>query len=281
MSHSSPAPQMVDLTTTHTSTVKNIKDLQQMERYLFDNLEKAGYGENEMSTKEGEIVQRLNDVHQLRKDLFNQLSTFYREKQDELNDDRKELADEITQLHMVEKELDRARNNAAAVRNNKNDTLRLVQINQYEAKRYSAYSGVLKVVIFACIAMIVLAVLMRRNIVPFIPQSVFSFAIVAILAVAVVMVILRMNDISRRGDFDFDRYDNPTMDNEYKNKTYGGFEGVLEHDRKTIEGVMRSTEKAIEKGISSVDHVVRTANGHSVVLPLQSSKENFATLDSI
>ena len=80
----------------HQQTVKSIKDLQEVEKYMFKNLQALNKS-SPNSIQETEVIKkRLSELSQMRLTLFGQLKNMYSEGQREVADSRNNLTDQKT-----------------------------------------------------------------------------------------------------------------------------------------------------------------------------------------
>ena len=78
----------------HQQTVKSIKDLQEVEKYMFKNLQALNKS-SPNSIQETEVIKkRLAELSQMRITLFGQLKNMYSEGQREVADSRNNLTDQ-------------------------------------------------------------------------------------------------------------------------------------------------------------------------------------------
>ena len=129
----------------HQNTLKNIQELQEMEKYMYESLAKL-VNEGGSTAQEDQIISRINELTQLRVNLFSQLKNSYTDAADELNDSRRSLRDQILAVNLVEEELKRTKKNYDVLVNNKNNKVRMVEIGNYHTQRYNAHIDVLKII---------------------------------------------------------------------------------------------------------------------------------------
>lgn len=81
---------------------------------------------------------------------------------------------------------------------------RLLEINTYNSQQYSAYISVMKMIILFVVPMLFIGILGSKAILP----SSLSYALVVlILLVGIYMVGLKIYDLSRRNNMNYDEYD--------------------------------------------------------------------------
>jgi hypothetical protein len=80
---------------------------------------------------------------------------------------------------------------------------RMIEINTYYGKRFMAQAGVMKIFIYMCIPVLILAILANAGL---FPSYIAGFMIVAIVVVGVVYIYAAVHDINRRDNRNFDEY---------------------------------------------------------------------------
>ena len=97
------------LNTKHQTTIKNITDLQQIEQYMFQNLQALNKSSPDSVQQSDVIKQRLSELSTMRMALFTQLKSMYADTQAQTANSRSDLADQITMTDVVENELTNAK----------------------------------------------------------------------------------------------------------------------------------------------------------------------------
>ena len=90
----------------HQVTIKNLKDLQDVEKYMFNNLQSLNKSSPESLQESQMIKTRLDELSTTRMALFKQLKTMYKDQQRQTADSRGNLADQLTMTSVVKNELD-------------------------------------------------------------------------------------------------------------------------------------------------------------------------------
>ena len=315
-----------DLEAKHAETIQNIEKLQELEKYMFQNLQKMSPGGGQSAMEQEAIVNKISELKTIRTDLLGQLSSMYRNKQTELNSERVDLSDKIAQVGIVESELARARKNIGMMEDDRNNKLRMAQLYEYERKRYGAYTDVMKIIVYVCLVVLALTLLIKYNPIPFIPTHVYSLLLSLSIVVGVVLVIRKVLDINSRNNLNFDQYDfyfdpstvqpgyetvyqhdvgffkkleNEVESSKYFNEAENEYNKVKSEASKYANKAKNEMNKAGNK-ISNMAHnlgngtaagagssngvsndptaVAKVPGGSSVVMPSESSKENFAPI---
>lgn len=187
----------------HQSMIQNIRELQDLEKYMYDNLARLSSQEGTQN-QEDQIIQRIQELKQMRVNLFSQLKDKYSDASTDLNESRRSLRDQLMATKMVEEELEQTKKNYDTLVQNKNNKIRMVQIGDYETQRFNANIGVLKTLSISAAIVIVISILYHRDI---IPGSISSMLIIAVLSVGGIMAVRDILDILSRSRFVFDQYE--------------------------------------------------------------------------
>jgi hypothetical protein len=109
-----------------------------------------------------------------------------------------------TAIDFIKKEKERAAGNAKRLKTDNSNKRRMAQVNTYYTKNYEANTDVMKNIIIVSVALIILAVLRKKNL---IPESIGTLGVIFILTLGGIVVGTQAFDIMRRNDHDFDKYD--------------------------------------------------------------------------
>lgn len=109
-----------------------------------------------------------------------------------------------TAIEFIKKEKERAKKNADSLSDDNNNKRRMAQINTYYTRNYEANTEVMKNIIFLSVALIALAVLRKKEL---IPDSISTLGVIFVLTLGGIVIGQQAYDIIRRNDHDFDKYD--------------------------------------------------------------------------
>ena len=109
-----------------------------------------------------------------------------------------------TAIQFIKTEKERAASNANSLKEDNSNKRRMAQINTYYTKNYEANTEVMKNIIYVSVALIVLAVLRNKDL---IPTSISTLGVIFVLTLGGIVVGKQVFDIIRRNDHDFDKYD--------------------------------------------------------------------------
>jgi hypothetical protein len=176
----------------------NIDKLQTLEKELYKELE------NNPDKKNNEtIINRINQLSQIRLSLFKTLNYNYQNLQKNVNTSRTELVELLTIVSIVEEELNEAKEQLNKLYSIKHNKMRMVEINTYYGKRYSAQAKLMKLIIFVSVLLLFLVIIQKKGL---LPDAVTNVLIGIVFVVGVFLIIRRILDISWRDNMNFDAY---------------------------------------------------------------------------
>tara|TARA_B110000902_G_scaffold245923_1_gene300481 strand:- start:408 stop:1355 length:948 start_codon:yes stop_codon:yes gene_type:complete len=188
----------------HQVTVKNLKDLQDVEKYMFNNLQSLNKSSPDSIQESEMIKKRLDELSTTRMALFKQLKTMYKDQQRQTSDSRGNLADQLTMTQVVSNELDNAKKELIALEQERLNKKRLVELGEYEYDRYRSHKNILKVVVYGSLAILLFVILMGQ---PWFPAYIGVISICLIIALVLITISGRMlNNFSRTNLF-WDKFD--------------------------------------------------------------------------
>lgn len=155
------------------------------------------------SAEQEKIIQKINEISEMRIALFKNLTNTYGNMQNNVANSRTDLVDQMTLVGVVEEELDSAKSNLHRLTDAKNNKVRMSEINTYYGKRYSAHTGVMKILIMICIPLLILAILRKKNLVP---RNIANGVSGLIVAIGAIILIRRIWDLTRRDNMNYDEY---------------------------------------------------------------------------
>ena len=191
------------LNTKHQNTIKDIQQLQEVEKYMFNNLQSLNKSSGTDLQQSEVIKSRLNELSTMRMGLFNQLKNMYQDGQSETANSRNNLADQITMVKVIENELQNAKNELTALEKERKNKKRLVELTDYEYDRYRAHKNILKVIAYGALAVLFVVMLMSQ---PWFPATAGVGLICVIIVAVLVTVGGRILDNWHKTNLNYDKY---------------------------------------------------------------------------
>jgi hypothetical protein len=185
---------------TTEQTLNDIQSLQQMEKQLFNNLET---NPNISSEEQKKMLQKMNQLSNMRINLYRTLSSVNNYFQGALNTSVGSLTQQISAIEIVESELDRAKKRLESLQQEKNDKIRLVEINTYYGDKYEEHSELMKIVIFTLVPIIILVFLNNKGI---LPNMVYIILLVIISLIGSYFFLNRFVSIVSRDNMNYQEY---------------------------------------------------------------------------
>ncbi len=224
------------LQSRHQSTLDSIKDLQNFERSMYSKLDTGVANKSLTQSEQEQVIQKINELSQMRSNLFQNLKDVYTYEAGNVSETRNDLVNQITTAGIIENELNNAKQTLAALEDERYNSLRMVQINEYYGKRYGAQANLMKTITLFCIPLLILAILMQKGMIP----SNIGGPIMSIILIIAIIYCGRMAwDINRRDNMNFDEY-NWFWDPKANDPT------VYEYDKEQIQGVVDDSEDALQ-----------------------------------
>lgn len=225
----------VDSAELQEVTLMNIQQLQKMEQKLYKQLEDMAANEPSAISKQDEIVKKINDLSQMRSTMFGQLEDMYRGLSGRVAQSRVDLVDQMTVTGVVEGQLNRAKASLNQLTDNKNQKMRMVEINTYYSQKYRAQTDLVKTILMFAVPTLVIAILNKKG---FIPKNIGNLLISIVIAIGIIVVFRKYWDISSRSNMVFDEYKWAWDPNASKPT-------VLQYDIDQIEGTSSSLENEV------------------------------------
>lgn len=122
-----------------------------------------------------------------------------------------------TAMEFIAKEKKRAASNATALKEDNSNKRRMAQVNTYYTRNYEANTEVMKNIILVSVALIILAILRNKEL---IPASISTLGVIFVLILGCIVIGSQVFDIIRRNDHDFDKYDWTFNEKEQNDKKF-------------------------------------------------------------
>jgi hypothetical protein len=105
---------------------------------------------------------------------------------------------------VASEQLAEARANAEELISANDGKKRMIELNTYYGKRFNAQAGVVKLFIYTCVPVLILAILANAGL---IPTTIAGFIIVIIIVTGLIYIYGAVSDINRRSKMNFDEYE--------------------------------------------------------------------------
>jgi len=186
--------------TTNEEILKDIKSLQNIEQDLFKTLETNPFITSE---EQKQILKKINSISQMRLNLYQTLGDVNSLYKNTLVNSRETLRQETFAIAIIEKQLNEAKKKLQRLESEKNNKIRLVQINDYYGEKYNEHGILMKYIIFMLIPIIIISVLFNRG---FLPKFVFFFLLILITVIGSIFIVYRLVSIWSRDNMNYQEY---------------------------------------------------------------------------
>ncbi len=180
--------------------LNDIQSLQQMEQQLFSNLES---NPNLSSTDQQKIIDKMNQLSNMRVNLYQTLSGVNNYFESALNTSIGSLKEQVVAIDIVEHELTRAKRRLEVLEEEKNNKIRLVEINSYFGDKYAEHTQLMKILIFILIPVIILALLNNKGI---LPNTIYYILVGIVSLIGAYFFWRRMVSIWMRDNMNYQAY---------------------------------------------------------------------------
>jgi len=191
--------------------LNDIQGLQQLEQELFNNLES---NPNLTSEQQQSIIEKMNQLSDMRVNLYQTLSSLNNYYQNALDSSVGTLQEQTVAIGIVESELNQAKAGLALLEQEKNNKIRLVEINTYFGDKYAEHSQLMKIVIFTLVPVIIVAFLYNKGI---LPKTIYYVLLIIISVIGGYFFWKKYASIIMRDNMNYQEYDFPFDPNSLNN----------------------------------------------------------------
>jgi hypothetical protein len=179
--------------------LNDISQLQTQEKNLYDQLNSVTLTADEKK----QIVDKINEISQMRLNMYSNMNDMYSYYQKNAEASKTTLGQEVAAIDIIENELNEAKKRLNVIEDQKNNKLRLVEINTYYGKRYNAHTSIMKTIVIFCIPVIILAFLANMG---FLPPKLYMFLVGIVIIICCIIVGYKLIDLSNRDNMNWDEY---------------------------------------------------------------------------
>lgn len=183
----------------NSQVISGISQLQQKERDLYNSLEDTTISSNERK----EIINKINNLSQIRLNMYSTLQNMYSSYDEGVNNLDTTLNTQLNSINQIENELNQSKLYLNSVDQLKVDKLRVIEINNYYAKRYNAYKGIMFLISITCLPILILTILNNNSIVS---SSIYQLIVGIIILISSYTIFRQYADISNRDNLNWDSY---------------------------------------------------------------------------
>ena len=190
----------LQINTNNEEILKDIKSLQNIEQELFKTLETNPFITSE---EQKQILKKINSISQMRINLYETLGNVNTVYKDTLINSHETLRQETYAITIVEKQLNEAKKKLELLELDKNNKLRLIEINDYYGEKYNEHSTLMKYIIYMLVPIIIISFLFNKG---FLPKFIFYILLIIITVIGSIFIIYSLISIWTRHNMNYQEY---------------------------------------------------------------------------
>lgn len=183
--------------------LNDIQSLQDIEQQLFSSLED---NQGLTQSQQKQIIQKINDISNMRINLYQTLNNMNTNFQSSLQNSQGTLTEQTSAISIIENELNQAKEKLKLLEEEKNNKIRLIEINNYFGEKYAEHSALMKIVVAILFPILILAILNKKGI---LPTSIFTILVGIIAAIGFFFFWKRIISIWNRDSMNYQEYNFP------------------------------------------------------------------------
>lgn len=180
--------------------LNDIQSLQNVEQNLFKNLET---NMNISPEKQKQIISEINKISAMRINLYESLGDINGYFRSALKNSQGTLREQTIAIRIVEDELNNSKKRLSALEDEKNNKIRLVQINTYYSDKYAEQSKLMKILILTLIPIVIVTLIYKKG---FLPNPIFYVLIVIISFIGGWFLVSTWLSIVNRDNMNYREY---------------------------------------------------------------------------
>lgn len=180
-------------------TISGITDLQTLEMNLYTSLDNNKLTPEQRSL----IIDKINQIAQTRMSMYQGISNMSSSYQQTLATTNNSLQEQMLAIDIVENELNEAKRRLNLLEAQKNNKLRMVEINTYYGKQYSAYKDIAKNIVYLCILVLIVVILGKKGI---LPPNIYITLNGLIITIAAIIIGRQVIKLSNKDNINYDEY---------------------------------------------------------------------------
>lgn len=236
--------------------LNTITQLNSIENDLYSQLESAS-ASNDLA-KQADIKGKITNISNTRINLLNNLSDMHSMSQNQTINNRATLLNNLVSQGVISTELANLKTNLDVLESNKNDKLKMVQINTYYAKRYKAHSELMKSVFIISSVILLIVIIDKKGL---LPNNIAPLVIIIILIIGIISIAKKIYDLNRRDNLDFDRYkwNKPDPKTYDTSKVFDrfGFKKILDTSVCQLSEDIKKATSSVASSITSAANTAR------------------------
>ena len=178
----------------------DIQSLQAIEQSLFTTLES---NPSLTTAQQEEIINKISDISNMRVNLYHTLNDVNGYFQQALTNSQGTLQEQATAIGIVETELNQAKTQLSLLEEEKNNKIRLIEINNFYGDKYADHTSLMKYIMFMMIPIIISLALLNKNIISI---NIFYVLLIIISSIGGYFIIKKMYSIWNRDNMNYQEF---------------------------------------------------------------------------
>jgi hypothetical protein len=190
-----------DIEQNNEQLLNDIQSLQNLEKDLMNNLES---NPNLSSSEQKKILDKINQISNMRINLYQTIGGISSYFQNTLSLSNTTLKDQVLAIHIVEDELNKSKKKLEYLEKEKNNKIRLVEINDYYGEKYSEHTSLMKIILFTILPIIILTIFKKKEL---LPEKIYYILLIIIAVIGAYYFWIKMGSIVTRDVMNYNQYD--------------------------------------------------------------------------
>ena len=211
---------------------------------------------------QGDLIEKINRVSNARVAMFKSLNQMYDNSVRSSVNSRNDLVHQITALKLVEDELANAKGHIDMMKSERDNKLRMAELNMYQSDRYDAYVKFLKLILFVTIPAAGIFLLLKIKFFKsqesnsgyrLIIKDLLVIIMCGILVYGTYRILITGYDLSIRNNMNFNSYD---FDFQNDGQSLVQYDEIQD---KKIEATLKADFSGAEQNIDSIGKALKNA----------------------
>jgi len=180
--------------------LNNIQSLQTIEKSLFSSLDA---NPNLTEEQKAQILDKINDISKMRMNLYKTLNNVNGVFESALITSQGTLKQQTEAIGIVETQLNDAKTQLNLLEEEKNNQIRLIEINNFYGDKYADQSNLMKLVVYFFSVILILAILYQKAL---LPKNIFIVLLFIISTIFCYYIVLKVIYMWNRDNMNYQEY---------------------------------------------------------------------------
>ena len=180
--------------------LNNIQSLQTIEQSLFTSLDA---NPNITEEEQTQILNKINDISKMRTNLYKTLNNINGVYESALKNSQGTLQQQQAAISIVETQLNANKTELNILEEQKNNKIRLIEINNFYGDKYLDQTNVMKYFVYMFVIILILAILYQNAL---LPKSIFIGLLFLVSGIGCYFLILKIVNMWNRDNMNYQEY---------------------------------------------------------------------------